>query len=152
MVEATRSSSPVHEVDSLAPLPLMTEKGLTPTLTVGGGAGVRHSNSRLGIRHSMSMMSTTGASIWEDASVRGDSPEPELPVQEGCDGETPRANTMVDVDLKALENVVGQERKGRARGSKLTSPQGKGLGLMGLGSQVWGTPASLYDRDGFLKE
>jgi hypothetical protein len=34
----------------------------------------------------------------------------------------------------------------------LTSPQGKGLGLMGLGSKDWGTPASLYDIDGFLKE
>ena len=29
---------------------------------------------------------------------------------------------------------------------------GYGLGLMGLGLSAWGTPASLYDQEGFLKE
>jgi hypothetical protein len=152
MVGATRSPSLVHETDNLAPLPLMTEKRLTSTLSVGSAAGVRHSNSRMAIGHSVSTMSTTDASIWEDASVRDDSPEPELPTLEEYNGETPKAKTMLDVDLKAYEDFGSQDRRDRARESKFMSPQGMGLGLMGLGSQVWGTPASLYDRDGFLKE
>jgi hypothetical protein len=56
------------------------------------------------------------------------------------------------VDLEVFENFVMPERKDRARESRLTSPQGKGLGLVGLDGRVWGTPASLYDKDGFLKE
>ena len=157
----TRSPSPTQEDDSLAPLPSMTtEKRLTTmsTLPVGAGGSVRHSNSRMGLGmgmgmgHSGSMVSNTGASIWEDASVRGDSPEPELPVLEEYDDETPKAMAMVDVDLEAYENLVGRDRPDRARESRLTSPQGKGLGLLGLDGKVWGTPASLYDREGFLKE
>jgi hypothetical protein len=152
MVGATRSPSPACENHNLAPLPLVTEKRLASTRTVEGGAGVGHSNSRITIGHSMSIMSATGASIWEDASVRGDSPEPELPVLEKYDDETPKAKAMVDVDLETYENLAGRDRGDRIRESKLTSPQGNGLGLRGLGNQVWGTPVSLYDRDGFLKE
>jgi len=158
VTDGTRGPNPVNENenDNLLPLPLMTEKRLTPlgTLAVRGGGAVRQSHSRLTIGHSVSMMSTTGASIWEDASVRGDSPEPELPNLEDYNDETPEATATVGVDLEAYENFVGQDRKDRARESKLTSPQGKGLGLglMGLGSKDWGTPASLYDREGFLKE
>ena len=154
MIGAMGSPSPVHknDNDNLAPLPLMTEKQLTSTLTTGGSAAVRHSNSRLPIGHSISMVSTAGASIWEDASIRGDSPEPELPFLEQYDQETPETTTKLDVDLEAYENFVGQDRRDRVGESRLVSPQGKGLGLMGLGSKVWGTPASLYDREGFLKE
>ena len=156
VADATRSPSPVHknETDNLAPLPLMTEKRPTSmsTLAVGGGASVRHNYSRMGIGHSISRMSTTGVSVWEDASVQGESPEPELPVLEKYDDKTHRAYTMVDVDLEAHENFVGQDSSDRVRESRLTSPPGKGLGLTGLGSKVWGTPASLYDREGFLKE
>jgi hypothetical protein len=154
----SRSPSPMNgnEIDNLAPLPLMTEKRLAclGTLAVRGGGAMRRSHSRLTIGHSISMTSTTGASIWEDASVRGDSSEPEQPVLEDYDNETPKATATatVGVDFEAYENFVGQDQKDRARESKLTSPQGKGLGLMGLGSKNWGTPASLYDIDGFLKE
>lgn len=154
MIGAMGSPSPVHknDNDNLAPLPLVTEKRLTSTLTTGGGTAIRHSNGRLAIGHSVSMVSTAGASIWEDASIRGDSPEPELPFLEQYDLETPETTTKLDVDLEAYENFVSQDRRDRVRESKLVSPQGNGLGLMGLGSKVWGTPASLYDREGFLKE
>ena len=152
MVGAPGSPSPVHKDDQLAPLPLVTEKRLASTPSVGRSAAVRHSTSRLGIGHSTSMKSTTGASIWEDASVRGDSPEPGLPTPENDDDMTPKAMTVVGWDLEACENFVGQERKDRTRESRLTSPHGKGLGLAGIDAKVWGTPASLYDRDGFLKE
>jgi hypothetical protein len=156
MVDGTRSLSPVNrsEIDNLAPLPLVTEKRLMclDTLAVRGGGAARQSHSRLTMGHSISMTSTTGASIWEDASVRGDSSEPEPPVLEDYNDETSKATATVGVDFEAYENFVGQDRKDRVRASKLTSPQGKGLGLMGLGSKDWGTPASLYDIDGFLKE
>jgi hypothetical protein len=156
VADGTRGPSSVNENenDNLVPLPLITEKRLTPlgTPAVRGGGTARQSHSRVTIGHSISMMSTTGASIWEDASVRGDSPEPELPILEDYNDETPKATATVGVDLEAYENFVGQDRKDRARESRLTSPQGRGLGLMGLGSKDWGTPASLYDREGFLKE
>ena len=152
----TRSPSPVQNDDSLAPLPLMTEKRLTSmsmlAVGAGGGSAVRHSNSRIGIGHSVSMISNTGASIWEDASVAGDSPETELPVLEEHDDETSKARVRASVDPEAYENFTGQDRMDRARESKLTSPQGKGLGLLGVDGKVWGTPASLYDGEGFLKE
>jgi hypothetical protein len=152
MVGATGSPSPMRKEDRLAPLPLVTETRIASRLSVESSAGVRHSNSRLGIGRSTSMVSTTGASIWEDASVRGDSPEPGLPAREDDDDKTSEAIATLGVHLEAGENFVRQERKDRARGSKLTSPQGKGLGLVGLDGRGWGTPASLYDRDGFLKE
>lgn len=152
MVGAPGSPSPVRKDDQLAPLPLVTEKRLASTPSSGRSAAVRHSASRLGIGHSTSMKSTTGASIWEDASVRGDSPEPGLPTPENDDDMTPKAMTVVGWDLEACENFVGQERKDRTRESRLTSPHGKGLGWVGIDAKVWGTPASLYDRDGFLKE
>ncbi|KKY24177.1 hypothetical protein UCRPC4_g02543 [Phaeomoniella chlamydospora] len=46
----------------------------------------------------------------------------------------------------------------KRQGGMLMNPEsakkspGYGLGLMGLGLSAWGTPASLYDKDGFLKE
>lgn len=152
MVGATGSPSPMRKEGQMAPLPLVTETRVESRLSVESSAGVRHNNSRLGIGRSTSMVSTTGASIWEDASVRGDSPEPGLAAREDDDDKTSEAIATLGVDLEAGENFVRQERKDRARGSKLTSPQGNGLGLVGLDSRGWGTPASLYDGDGFLKE
>ena len=112
--------------------------------------GLRFSKSRSRIAPSPSTMSAGATSIWEDASVRGDSPEPELP--------NPfKLCSPQQVDVEAYENFVGRQKAGqkdRERESRLTSPQGKGLGLMGvqIEGKVWGTPRSLYDRDGFLKD
>lgn len=113
-------------------------------------SGLGFSRSRSRMAASPSVASTGAASIWEDASVRGDSPEPELPVSS-------KLSSIQFVDLDANENLVGQDKRSQRdkdRESKLTSPQGRGLGLTGVPMQgkVWGTPGSLYDRDGFLKE
>jgi hypothetical protein len=156
VADGMRSPSPVNEneMDNLVPLPLMTEKRLTclGALASKDGGTIRRSHSQLTAGHSISTMSTTDASIWEDASVRGDSSESELPVLKDYNTQAPKATVTAGIDLEACENFVGQDRKDWARESKLASPQGKGLGLMGLGSKDWGTPASLYDIDGFLKE
>jgi hypothetical protein len=117
------------------------------TLTV---SGLHFSKSRSKIAPSPSIMSTGATSIWEDASVRGDSPEPELPTSS-------RLHSPELLDVEAYENFIGQDKRSqqdRDRESRLTSPQGKGLGLLGvqLQGKVRGTPGSLYDRDGFLKE
>jgi hypothetical protein len=113
---------------------------------------LRFSKSRSRIAPSPSIMSTGATSIWEDASVRGDSPEPELPIP----SKIPLSQA---VDVDAYENFIGQiqdkrSQKDRDRESRLTSPQGKGLGLTGVqfNGKAWGTPGSLYDREGFLKE
>jgi hypothetical protein len=118
------------------------------------------SKSRTKIAPSPSTGSAAATSIWEDASVRGDSPEPELPTSS-------KLPSPQLVDVEAYENFVGRNAKrdhqqdqdgdrdmDRERERKLTSPQGKGLGLMGVQIQgkVWGTPGSLYDSDGFLNE
>ena len=117
------------------------------TLTV---SGLRFSKSRSKMAPSPSVISAGAASIWEDASVRGDSPEPELPISS-------HVPSPPNLDLEAYETFVGQDKRSQKdldRESRLTSPQGKGLGLTGVQIQgkVWGTPGSLYDRDGFLKE
>lgn len=114
-------------------------------------SGLHLSKSRSKIAHSPSVMSAGATSIWEDASVRGDSPEPDLPPSPS------KVSTPQLVDVEAYENFIGQDKRSqrdRDRESRLTSPQGKGLGLVGVQMQgkVWGTPGSLYDRDGFLKE
>ena len=108
---------------------------------------------------SLSIVSQGGASVWEDASVR-DSPEPGENEGVGDGGlQMPKSGPRV-VYIEAYENARGQktkrtggEREGeRERESRLRSPQGKGLGLVMSGSPIWGTPGSLYDGDGFLKD
>lgn len=126
-------------------------------------SGLRFSKSRSKIAPSPSTMSADATSIWEDISVRGESPEPELPTSSSRLS-SPQSQ-LVDVDIEAHENFIGQDvdkvkgtrkdrDRDRIRESRLTSPQGKGLGLMGVQVQgkVWGTPGSLYDGDGFLME
>jgi hypothetical protein len=130
---------------------------ISSTLTAKN-LGLRKSRTK--IAPSPSTVSATATSIWEDASVRGDSPEPELPTSS-------KLPSPQLVDVEAYENFMGRDAKrdhqrdrdgdrdmDRERERRLTSPQGKGLGLMGVQIQgkVWGTPGSLYDRDGFLKE
>ena len=114
---------------------------------------IPRSKSKIYFAPSPSMISNGDVSIWEDASVRGDSPEPDLPPPSAKSRNlTLKATTT---DKEALENFGRQDCKrdnGRTSGGNFHSPPGKGLGLMGLGSKVWGTPASLYDRDGFLKD
>lgn len=118
------------------------------TVTSGG---LPFSKSRSRIAPSPSTISAGATSIWEDASVGGgDSPEPELP-------DSSKSSFPQLIDVEACENLFVQGKPGwrdKDRESRLTSPQGKGLGLMGVQVQgkVWGTPGSLYDRDGFLKE
>lgn len=111
-------------------------------------SAVRMSRSKMSMATSPSMMS-----IWDDASV--------------CDeADLEMRNSMIHVpdqtklgghDPEAYENFPGQGQqhrgrvpsdwKDREREGRLTSPQGQGLGISN-----WGTPGSLYDRDGFLKE
>ncbi len=125
----------------------LVSPSVASTLTIGG---FRFSKSRNEIAPSPSIMSAGATSIWEDESVRADSPEPELPTSS-------RFSSPHLSGVETSENFIGQDKrsqKDRDRESRLTSPQGKGLGLMGVQIQgnVWGTPGSLYDRDGFLKE
>lgn len=113
-------------------------------------SGLRLSKSRNKVEPSPSIMSAGATSIWEDASVRDDSPEPELRLSS-------KAASPQLIDVEAYENFIGQDKrshKDEIRESGLTSPQGKGLGLIGvqLQEKVWGTPGSLYDVDGFLKD
>jgi hypothetical protein len=110
---------------------------------------------------STSTMSVGATSIWEDASVRGSS-DPDTPTS--TSKHPPAHPQLGHVDVEAFENFVGQSpdliqggsRKDgdRLRESRLTSPQGKGLGLVGVQVQAksWGTPRSLYDGDGFLMD
>ena len=133
-------SSTAQQRGSVSPLALskLTDSGL----------GFSKPRSRMAA--SPSVVSAGAASIWEDASVRGDSPEPELPLSS-------KLSSLQYMELDAYENSTGQDKRSqrdRDRESKLTSPQGRGLGLTGVPMQgkVWGTPGSLYDRDGFLKE
>ena len=100
-------------------------------------SSMRNSTSKMGFGPSPSM---SGASIWEDASVWGDSPELELPVLEEDEP------ALSFIDEEAYGEFVGQENLTRE-----VSPQGKGLGVM-VGGRPWGTPGSLYDREGFLKD
>jgi hypothetical protein len=113
------------------------------------GLNGRNSRSKMSMAFSPSMMSMSGVSVWEDASV--------------CDeADLEMRNSMMhipeksDPDPEAFENFGAQQlyiertasdRRVRERESRLTSPQGKGLGI-----SHWGTPGSLYDRDGCLKE
>ena len=116
--------------------------------------------SKMSIAMSPSGISLGGTSIWEDASVRGDSPEPELPtilspvlVLEDGDQQPPQTPKIVIPypDPEAYENMGTRTYGEKTAESRFTSPQGKGLGLR-IGNTMLGTPGSLYDRDGFLKE
>lgn len=124
---------------------------------------------------SASHLSIGGCSIWEDMSVRGDSPEPELPElppspraditpRQNCSprGSQPLAPKigMREYDPEASENhlftssVNGWIQRGpdtKPRNGILQMPQGKGLGLR-VGERMLGLPGSLYDGDGFLEE
>ena len=83
-------------------------------------------------------LSPSCLSVWEDESVRADSPEPEQPFG---------VTRSVYVDPEARENVmVGKGGVSDGSAGRLLSPQGKGLGI------VMGTLGSLCDRDGLLKE
>jgi hypothetical protein len=130
--------------------------------------------SKMTIAMSPSSMSLGGTSIWDDASVRGDSPEPEMPaapspIPSRVLVEVPepqpqriskqRTPTFVigEFDPEAYENMgtggmnVAMETWERDRNRFTATPQGKGLGLR-VGNATLGTPGSLYDRDGFLNE
>jgi hypothetical protein len=133
------------------------------------GSAAFGARSKMSITMSPSGMSLDGASIWEDASVRGDSPEPDMPtvpspvlIVEDTEETQPTTPRLVIPypDPEAYENMappsVGKTWKERERDAyglsgKYASPQGKGLGLR-VGNTVFGTPGSLYDRDGFLKD
>ena len=83
---------------------------------------------------SPSNVSVGAGSVWEDVSVRADSPEPQMWYHE------------------AVSEDQENERMGSPKMSRsYTTPQSKGLGL-GLGNGTTATPGSLYDHDGFLKE
>jgi hypothetical protein len=119
-------------------------------------------NSMIGIsRSKMSMAASPSTlSIWDDASVCD---EMDLEMRNSLI-HIPEQTTLGGHDPEAYENFLDQAKqyfdgdgtpqnqrkdgRERERGSHLlTSPQGKGLGISN-----WGTPGSLYDRDGFLKE
>jgi hypothetical protein len=111
---------------------------------------LRFNKSRGKIAPSLSIISAGAASIWEDASVRGDSPEPELPTAS-------KTSSPYIVDVEAYENFIGQDedvKRNKPWGNRLTSPERTGLGLTGvqMHGKPWGTPGSLYDGDGFLKD
>ena len=113
--------------------------------------------SRMGLTTSASAMSTGAMSIWDDASVRGDSPEPEVPVPKPLDihhpqpqTPTPRMNIPYP-DPEGYENTPINYGKGWGNRDRMASPQGRGLGLR-VNNAIMGTPGSLYDRDGFLKD
>lgn len=149
---STRNSSSMQKDDNLAPLPLTIEKRPAPIQTGTSIGGDRHINGRHRISHCSSMLSSRSASVWEDASVEGESPELEPRVLAKHEDEPRRAPTIGNVDPEASENLGVQEWEVTARQSKSKSPRRTGLGLMGFESMVVGTPASLYDRDGFLKD
>jgi hypothetical protein len=116
------------------------------------GSAVFGTRGKLSIAMSPSARSIGGASIWEDASVRGDSPEPELPtvpspVLAQPQPQTPKPGILYP-DLEAYENMQTPTWKDIDR---YTSPPWKGLGLR-VGNARLGTPGSLYDRDGFLRD
>jgi hypothetical protein len=112
-------------------------------------------------------MSLGGASIWEDASARGDSPEPEMPLappavrilEDRSDLQATSTRIVIpEPDPEAYENmpVVGKTWRERERdayglGEKLSTPRAKGLEVV-AGNRMLGTRGSLYDRDGFLKD
>ena len=116
------------------------------------GSAAFGARSKMSIAVSPSAMSLGGTSIWEDASVRGDSPEPEVPTVPSAvpPPQTPRSAVPYP-DPEAYENMGTKMYAKEQVGGMFVSPQGKGLGLR-VGNKVLGTPASLYDRDGFLKE
>jgi hypothetical protein len=122
--------------------------------------GLDFSKSRRKAAPSTSTMSARTTSIWEDASVPGSS-DPEMSTSSSKHPTSP--SQPGDVDVEAFENLVGRgpdriqgSRKDgdRMRESRLTSPHGKDLGLVGVQvqAQTWDTPRSLYDGDGFLME
>ena len=109
--------------------------------------------SKMSIAVSPSNMSVGATSIWEDESVRADSPEPDLPtLKPEMIAHKPRMPRMKIPysDPEAYENVASHSKGFKDR--KYTSPQGKGLGIVGPEGRVIGTPESLYDGDGFLKD
>ncbi len=124
------------------------------------GSAAFGARSKMSIAMSPSGMSLGGTSIWEDASVRGDSPEPELLtvpspilVLEDVDAPLPQTPKLVVPypDPEAYENMGPKMYAKEQAANRFASPQGKGLGLR-IGNAILGTPGSLYDRDGFLKE
>lgn len=112
-------------------------------------------NSAMGVSRSKMSMATSPSmmSIWDDASVCD---EADLEMRNSTI-HVPEQTTLGGHDPEAYENFLGQGQqyigrtpsdwKDREREGRLTSPQGQGLGISN-----WGTPGSLYDRGGFLKE
>ena len=137
------------------------EKRLSSTNNLG------KTRSRIGLTTSASAMSTGAISIWDDASVRADSPEPEIPVPKPLDihqhppqpqpqpqTPTPRLSVPYPGPAEGYENENTPINYGKRWGNRdrFISPQGnRGLGMR-LGNAILGTPGSLYDRDGFLKD
>lgn len=112
-------------------------------------------NSMMGISRSKMKMAASPStmSIWDDASVCD---EADLEAR-NSKVHVPEQTTLGGHDPEAYENFLGQDhqyvgrtpsdRKDKVRESRLTSPQVQGLGI-----SDWGTPGSLYDTEGFLKE
>lgn len=129
-------------------LPLVPVSPSTASAVSSGS--LRFNKSRGTVAPSPSVISAGAASIWEDASVRGDSPGPELPTAS-------KTSSPYIVDVEAYENFIGEDedvKKNKPWGNRLTSPERTGLGLTGvqMHGKPWGTPGSLYDGDGFLKD
>jgi hypothetical protein len=101
---------------------------------------------------SPSLLSMGSGSVWEDASMS------DYPVSQ-CTEKSPSFNPMKGKsagngksnDLHNGRGGMGTEVwKNNTRivsaNNPFATPKGKGLGLM-----PWGTPGSLYDKEGFLK-
>ncbi len=95
---------------------------------------------------SPSVMSPGGGSIWEDVSVVGSPASSRMNEAVGSTDVNRRKGG--GYGLAGTGTEIWNEN-GRILSSKnpFATPQGKGLGLLSMG-----TPGSLYDRDGFLKE
>lgn len=113
--------------------------------------GASASRTKLSMAFSPSMISMSGASVWEDDSVCD---EMDLEMRNSM----MRINEQTSIggcDPEAYEDVFGRQQyieraasscRDMQREGSLTSLPGKGLGIH------WGTPGSLYDGDGFLKD
>jgi hypothetical protein len=94
---------------------------------------------------SPSVMSMAGGSIWEDASVAG-SLSPTSARNKNNESVEGKGNRKRSAD----EEMGLWDEQGRVISAKspFVTPKGKGLGLaLGMG-----TPGSLYDGEGFLRE
>ncbi|KAI9731987.1 MAG: hypothetical protein M1834_004438 [Cirrosporium novae-zelandiae] len=137
---------------SISPGPSPSMLGFGAISTWGGGSNMGSMQRRI-LSPTQRELNSSNMSLWSDVSVRqmGLSASPSL---------TSSPERMRGV------GVIGQEREcligARAMASAPSTPirrntmgtgrVGLGLGLEGIPASVWGTPKSLYDSKGFLKE